>query len=68
MIDKVYTQSDFARRIGRHKNWVSDKIRRHVARNGYGGTLEFNGIDGKVYVIRLFRNEGALKWLICIVE
>lgn len=68
MIDRIYTQSDFARRIGRSKQWVSDKIRSHVSKHGHTGTIMFNSVMGDVVTIRLIRNDGSFKWLVCIVE
>jgi hypothetical protein len=66
MIDKIYTQSDFARHIG-SKQWVSDKIRNHVSKHGHTGTIMFNSVMGDVITVRLVRSSGSLKWLLCIV-
>ncbi len=68
MKNMIYTQSDFARRIGRSKQWVSDKVKRHVSMNGYEGTMHFNSVLGEVIKVRLIRNDSSFKWLLCVLN
>jgi len=68
MTNQVYTQSDFARRIGKTKQWVSDKIKRHVAMLGYEGTIVFYSVQGEELRVRLMRSEGSQKWLLTLLN
>lgn len=63
----VYTQSDFARRLGRTKQCVSNAIRRHIARSPENPYMEFESVTGERIKVRLKKAEGSKKQLICIV-
>jgi hypothetical protein len=63
----VYTQSDFARRIGKSKQCICNAIRRHRARVGSNDTLEFESVTGERIRVKLLKAEGSKKWLISIV-
>ena len=63
----VYTQSDFARRLGRTKQCVSNAIRRHIARSPENPYMEFESVVGERIKVRLKKAEGSKKQLICIV-
>jgi hypothetical protein len=67
----IYTQSDFSRRIGRSRQWVSNKILRHKKRWGHewkDHTMDFSSVDGKEIIVKLVKSEGSRKWLMSIVS
>lgn len=68
MIESVYTQADFARRIGKTRQWVNEKIQKHIADRGYEGTIVFLSLDGEELRVRLIRSEGSLKWLLKLLN
>ena len=63
----VYTKSDFARRIGRTKQCISNAIRRHIARHPDNPYMEFESVTGERIKVMLKRADGSKKQLICIV-
>ena len=68
---KIYTQSDFSRRIGRSKQWISNKIMRHKKRWGddwMDKAMEFTSVEGEEIKVRLVKAEGSVKWLLSIVS
>lgn len=68
---KIYTQSDFSRRIGRSKQWISNKIMRHKRRwsdDWMERVMEFTSVEGEEIKVRLVKAEGSVKWLLSIVS
>jgi hypothetical protein len=68
---KIYTQSDFSRRIGKSKQWISNKIMRHKKRWGddwMSRSMEFTSVDGETIKVKLVKAEGSVKWLMNIVS
>ncbi len=63
----IFTQSDFARRLGKTKQCVSNAIRRHKLRVGANDIMEFESVTGEVIKVKLIKAEGSRKWLISIV-
>jgi hypothetical protein len=71
MTNQVYTQSDFARRIGKSRQWVSNKILRHKKRwdqEWRDHAMDFTSVDGKEMIVKLVKSEGSRKWLMNIVS
>lgn len=64
----TYTQSDFARRVGRSKQWISNKVLRHRKRWGTDKLMEFSSVEGEVVMVKLIRPEGGRKWMLGIVS
>lgn len=68
---KIYTQSDFSRRIGRSKQWISNKIMRHKRRwsdDWMERVMEFTSVEGEEIKVKLVKAEGSVKWLLSIVS
>jgi hypothetical protein len=68
MKGSIYTQSDFARRIGKTRQWVSEKVTKHIATRGHDGTIVFTSLEGNELHVRLIRSEGSLKWLLMLMN
>lgn len=63
----IFTQSDFARRLGKSKQCVSNAIRRHKSRVGANDIMEFESVTGERIKVKLVKAEGSRKWLLSIV-
>jgi hypothetical protein len=52
----IYTRTEMARQIGRTKQWVHDKVRRHVRMYPADQLFELTASDGRVMVCRLVKS------------
>lgn len=68
MIEKVdiYTRTEFSRQIGRTKQWVCDKVRRHLKHYGAEVPFELTASGGDTYVVKLVKSGST--WLIKPIE
>lgn len=53
---EVYTRTEFARHIGRTKQWVCDKVRRHRKLYDEQLPFELTASDGTLFVVKLVKS------------